>query len=61
MSSGAGAEVTFLGTGAGVKKSYSDHLCTSGPPFFRDSAGIPFESFALSFCLASSSHQPNLF
>jgi len=27
MSSGAGAGVTFLGTGAGVKKSDSDHLC----------------------------------
>jgi len=26
MSSGAGAGVTFLGTGAGVKKSDSDHL-----------------------------------
>jgi len=34
---------------------------TSGPPFFRDSTGIPFESFALSFCLAFSSHRPNLF
>jgi len=26
MSSGAGVGVTFLGTGAGVKKSDSDHL-----------------------------------
>jgi len=30
MSSGAGAGVTFLGTGAGVKKSDSDHLWSTG-------------------------------
>jgi len=29
MSSGAGAGGTFLGTGAGVTKSDSDHLCTA--------------------------------
>jgi len=28
MSLGAGAGVTFLGTGAGVKKGDSDHLCS---------------------------------
>jgi len=32
MSSGAGVGVTFLGTGAGVEKSDSDHLCSEVGP-----------------------------
>jgi len=47
---------------AGVDISEGEReIVTSGPPFFRDFAGIPFEGFALSFCLAFSSHRPNIF
>ena len=39
VSSRAGAGVTFLGTGAGVKKSDTDHLCSTEDVGCRDEHG----------------------